>query len=92
MAIQVTVTTAPKVVPVVKAAPKRVAVVNKVGSAESESVLFDPSGTNLSSTNVKDAIIEVAQSFFQQEGTPSDGLNVGDIWYDEITEELKIYS
>ena len=52
---------------------------------------FDPSGTSLTSTNLEDAVKEVADKFFQGEDTPTEGLTEGDLWYDKNTDQLKMY-
>jgi hypothetical protein len=52
---------------------------------------FDSSGTSLTSTNLEDAVKEIADRFFQGEDTPTEGLTEGDLWYDKNTGQLKIY-
>ena len=56
-----------------------------------ENTTFDPSGTSLTSTNLEDAVKEVADKFFQGEDTPTEGLTEGDLWYDKNTGQLKMY-
>ena len=57
-----------------------------------ENTTFDPSGTSLTSTNLEDAVKEVADRFFQGEDTPTSGLTEGDLWYDDAAGEIKVYS
>ncbi len=66
-------------------------VVNTSRAAKAEDTTFDPSGTSLTSTNLEDAVKEVADRFFQGEDTPTEGLTEGDLWYDKNTGQLKIY-
>jgi len=68
-------------------------ITKRAQSKNSEDVAFDNSDTALSATNIRDAIIEIAQRFFQQSVEPSsaEGATVGDIWYDETEDKLKVY-
>jgi len=66
-------------------------VVNTSRAAKAEDTTFDPSGTSLTSTNLEDAVKEVADRFFQGEDTPTSGLTEGDLWYDKNTGQLKMY-
>ena len=66
-------------------------VVNTSRASKAEDTTFDPSGTSLTSTNLEDAVKEVADRFFQGEDTPTSGLTEGDLWYDKNTGQLKIY-
>jgi len=68
-------------------------ITKRAQSQNSEDVAFDNSDTALSATNIRDAIIEIAQRFFQQSVEPSsaEGATVGDIWYDETEDKLKVY-
>ena len=71
---------------------KRISVVvNTSRASKAENTTFDPSGTSLTSTNLEDAVKEVADRFFQGEDTPTEGLTEGDLWYDKNTGQLKIY-
>jgi hypothetical protein len=67
-------------------------VVNTSRAAKAEDTTFDPSGTSLTSTNLEGAVKEIADRFFQGEDTPTEGLNEGDLWYDDATGEIKVYS
>ena len=71
---------------------KRISVaVNTSRVPTAENTTFDPSGTSLTSTNLEDAVKEVADRFFQGEDTPTSGLTEGDLWYDKNTDQLKMY-
>jgi len=43
---------------------------------------FDPSTSDLSSTDLQSAVAILANEKFAQDGTPSTGVTEGDLWYD----------
>jgi len=73
--------------------PAKGAVSVGTGTKQSSiSTSFDNSGTSLTSTNIEDALKEVDDKFFQQTSAPTgDAVDEGDLWYDETSEEMKVY-
>ena len=67
---------------------------------DAREIAFEPTGTDLSSTNVQDAIVEVdtrvndlEEIVFQQADAPTEaeGASDGDIWMDTTTNTLNVY-
>jgi len=54
------------------------------------SVTFDPSSSDLTDTDLQNAIVELALEKFAQAAAPSTGVTEGDLWYD--TDDDKFYA
>jgi len=89
---QVTVSPAAQIA-VSVSSPAQGAVSVGIGAkANSSNTSFNNSGTSLTSTNIQDALKEVDDKFFQQTSAPTgDAVDEGDLWYDETTNEMKVY-
>ena len=51
---------------------------------------FDASTSDLTATNLQEAVAELANSQFSQASAPTTGVTEGDIWYDTDDDELKV--
>ena len=51
---------------------------------------FDATTSDLTATNLQDAVAELANSQFSQASAPTTGVTEGDIWYDSDDDELKV--
>ena len=63
----------------------------EVSSAVSAaSTIYDPSGSDLSATDLQTVIDELANEKFAQTTAPTVGVSEGDLWYDTDDDELKV--
>jgi len=91
MAINVTITQ-PKSISTTITQPESISVTTPTGATTSADAITLSSIADFAYSDLQSAIEELVQRFFQQEGTPTAGLNEGDIWFDVATGELKVYS
>ena len=62
-----------------------------LSAAVATDIVYSPTG-KMSSTNMQDAIDELAGDDFRSTGTPSGSqVDNGDLWYDTDDHELKVY-
>ena len=54
------------------------------------STIYDPSGSDLSATDLQTVIDELANEKFAQTTAPTTGVSEGDLWYDTDDDELKV--
>jgi len=54
------------------------------------STVYDPSGSDLSATDLQSVIDELANEKFSQATAPTVGVSEGDLWYDTDDDELKV--